>query len=233
MDADAFGRQLEQFGMAGMFEATYAGVTDKREMIRRILEQHRLNPAETAFVGDMIHDVETARHGGVASVAVLTGYTHPEALATARPDLTVPDLAGLRALMERGTPGGGAAVAGWRDRIHVRGLRVATRLGVPDAERAVPQEVAVDLVLEPLTGFDEVGDRLAATVDYQAVTQRVCQVGAERPRQLVETLAVEIARELLANWPLAAVEVTIDKFILPNTRSVGVTVRREAAAKGG
>jgi len=100
MDALAFDRQLEDFGLRGHFEATYSGVMDKREMIHRILADHRLDPAETAFVGDMVHDVETARHGGISSIAVLTGYTHPEGLAAVRPDMTVPDLGVLRALFE-------------------------------------------------------------------------------------------------------------------------------------
>lgn len=101
MDPVAFERQLDQFGLRGLFEATYAGVTDKREVIHRILEIHRLDPAQTAFVGDMVHDIETARHGGVSSIAVLTGYNHPEILAEVRPDITVPDLGVLRALFER------------------------------------------------------------------------------------------------------------------------------------
>jgi len=101
MDADAFERQMDDFGFRELFEATYAGVLDKREVIHRILETHGLDPAETAFVGDMTHDVETARHGGIASIAVLTGYNHPEILARVRPDLTVPDLGVLRGLFER------------------------------------------------------------------------------------------------------------------------------------
>ena len=101
MDAAAFERQLDEFGFRDFFEATYAGVLDKREVIHRILETHALDPAETAFVGDMTHDVETARHGGVASIAVLTGYNHPELLAQVRPDLTVPDLGVLRELLAR------------------------------------------------------------------------------------------------------------------------------------
>jgi len=101
MDPTAFSRQLDEFGFRDLFEATYAGVLDKRELIHHILETHGLAPSETAFVGDMIHDVETARHGGVASIAVLTGYNHPELLAQMRPDLTVPDLGVLRALLDR------------------------------------------------------------------------------------------------------------------------------------
>jgi phosphoglycolate phosphatase len=101
MDTNAFQRQLRDFGMQKCFEATYSGVLDKREVIHRILDTHALDREETAFVGDMTHDVETARHGGVASIAVLTGYNHPEILAGVRPDITVPDLAALRALIER------------------------------------------------------------------------------------------------------------------------------------
>jgi phosphoglycolate phosphatase-like HAD superfamily hydrolase/ADP-ribose pyrophosphatase YjhB (NUDIX family) len=101
MDSTAFERQLDAFGFRGLFEATYSGVLDKREVIHRILETHGLDPAETAFVGDMTHDVETARHGGVASIAVLTGYNHPELLAQVRPDFTVPDLGVLRDLLDR------------------------------------------------------------------------------------------------------------------------------------
>jgi phosphoglycolate phosphatase len=101
MDTLAFERQMDDFGFRHHFEATYSGVLDKREIIHRILETHHLDPAETAFVGDMTHDVETARHGGVSSIAVLTGYNHPEILAGVRPDITVPDLGVLRTLLDR------------------------------------------------------------------------------------------------------------------------------------
>lgn len=101
MDTDAFEKQMDQFGLRGLFEATYSGVLDKREIIHHILREHNLALEETAFVGDMTHDVDTARHGGITSIAVLTGYNHAEVLATAKPDLTVPDLATLKSLMEK------------------------------------------------------------------------------------------------------------------------------------
>lgn len=101
MDADAFARQLEDFGMKGFFEETYAGVLDKREVIEQILESHGLVKDETAFVGDMTHDIETAKHGGISSIAVLTGYHHAEVLAGARPDITVPDLGVLVKMFDK------------------------------------------------------------------------------------------------------------------------------------
>lgn len=101
MDTLAFERQMDEFGFRKHFEATYSGVLDKRDIIHRILHTHGLDPAETAFIGDMTHDVETARHGGISSIAVLTGYNHAEILATVRPDITVPDLGVLRTLLDR------------------------------------------------------------------------------------------------------------------------------------
>ncbi|GAA5482982.1 NUDIX domain-containing protein [Haloferula sargassicola] len=101
MDSDAFHSQLEEFGLGSYFEATYSGVLDKREVILELVAKHGLVPAETAFVGDMTHDVETAHHAQLTAVAVLTGYTHAGALALSRPHLTVQDLDGLRRLMER------------------------------------------------------------------------------------------------------------------------------------
>lgn len=104
MDPSAFARQLDEFNMADFFEETYSGVLDKREVIARILETHDLEKDETAFIGDMTHDVETARHGGISSIAVLTGYQHAEVLATVKPDITVPDLGVLMKLFDKRPP---------------------------------------------------------------------------------------------------------------------------------
>lgn len=104
MDTTAFERQLDAFGFRPLFEATYSGVLDKRQVIHQILTNHQLDPAETAMIGDMTHDVETARHGGLVAIAVLTGYNPPETLARVSPDLTVPHLGALRLLLEKSTP---------------------------------------------------------------------------------------------------------------------------------
>jgi phosphoglycolate phosphatase-like HAD superfamily hydrolase/8-oxo-dGTP pyrophosphatase MutT (NUDIX family) len=101
MDPTAFARQLNEFEMKDFFEETYSGVIDKRELIAHILEKHSLHKDETAFIGDMTHDIETARHGGISSIAVLTGYHHAEVLAAVRPDITVPDLGVLVKLFDR------------------------------------------------------------------------------------------------------------------------------------
>ena len=101
MDAPSFYSQLREFGFEEYFEKTYAGVLDKRELILGLVSDHGLDPSETAFVGDMTHDIDTAHHAGLTSVAVLSGYTHAGPLSEARPHITVQDLEGLRRVMER------------------------------------------------------------------------------------------------------------------------------------
>ncbi len=224
MDTTAFERQLDEFGLRGHFEATYSGVLDKREVIHQILKTHHLDPTETAFVGDMTHDVETARHGGVSSIAVLTGYNHPEILAAVRPDLTVPDLGVLRGLLDKRRsikPSPDAA-----DAIEIRHLNVRSHIGVPDEERAAPQDLFVTIRMIPNVGFSGLNDDIAATVDYHAVSLKITALAATRPRKLIETLAVEIAQHLLENYPLTRVAVSIEKKILPNTDCVAVHIER-------
>lgn len=111
--------------------------------------------------------------------------------------------------------------------IEVRGLEVAAHIGVPAEERAAPQRLLVDLHLHPLRDFARMPDEIGATVDYFAVVQRVVALAAERPRQLIETLADETATTILREFAVRRVEVTVRKFILPNTEFVAVHCARE------
>ncbi|HRJ71503.1 MAG TPA: HAD family hydrolase [Terrimicrobiaceae bacterium] len=94
-----FAIQAAHLGVQDAFEFPYVGIRDKREKIREILAIHGLRPEETMFVGDMVHDIETARHGGVLDVAVLTGFDRLEKLAAARPSVLVENLTTLQRLI--------------------------------------------------------------------------------------------------------------------------------------
>lgn len=113
------------------------------------------------------------------------------------------------------------------DRILIDRLELSSRIGVPDDERAAPQRLTANLVLEPIRGFSALGDDIENTVDYFAVCEAVKALSLARPRRLIETLAEEIAEALLARFALRAVEVELRKFILPDTAFVAVQIRRE------
>ena len=98
---DHYAVQAETTGLGGFIDHPYIGVWDKRRRIHDILAEHALDPAQTLFIGDMQHDIETAKHGGLHSVAVLTGYNGLEQLRASQPDLIVEHLGELRELFER------------------------------------------------------------------------------------------------------------------------------------
>lgn len=118
------------------------------------------------------------------------------------------------------------------DLIHIEQLELLARLGVPDDERATPQRLALSLTIEPANGFRALDDRIENTVDYFVVAQTVQQLAAARPRRLLETLAEEIAQEVLSRFAVRAVEVELRKFILPDTAFVAVRLRRERIGRG-
>lgn len=113
------------------------------------------------------------------------------------------------------------------DQIIVRALELSANIGVPDEERQTPQRLTVDLVMEPASGFADLGDSIERTVDYFAVSKAVQALARERPRKLIETLAEEIAAMLLSRYGLRAVEIELRKYILPDTDHVAVRIRRE------
>lgn len=112
------------------------------------------------------------------------------------------------------------------DTIEIRRLRVQTRIGVPDDERANPQTLLLTVRMVPGQGFDGLADEISHTIDYHAVALEIQELAAARPRRLIETLAVETADLLLSRHPLRSVAVTIEKHILPDTECVAVHIER-------
>ncbi|MDB6112256.1 MAG: hydrolase [Pedosphaera sp.] len=96
---DHFTVQATVTGFAEYLERPYVGVVDKTARIHGILEENNLQPGETLFIGDMQHDIDTAKHGGVHSCAVLTGYNGLQQLRASDPDLIVEHLGELREIL--------------------------------------------------------------------------------------------------------------------------------------
>lgn len=97
---DYFAAQDAVTGFGKYLDRPYLDVWDKRKKIHEILEENKLKPDETLFIGDMQHDIDTARHGGIHSCAVLTGYNTLTQLREAKPDLIVEHLGELRRRLE-------------------------------------------------------------------------------------------------------------------------------------
>ena len=113
------------------------------------------------------------------------------------------------------------------DLIRVIDLEVFAHIGVPDTERRDPQRLLVSLEMSVASFSLAAGtDDLARTVDYYEVVQRVKSFTAERPRKLLETLAEEIAFDLLKGYPIKKITLEIKKFVLPDAQYVSVKIER-------
>lgn len=114
------------------------------------------------------------------------------------------------------------------DQIFVSNLELFPRIGITPEEREKPQRLTVTLVLHPRRGFTGLNDRIENTVDYAQVCIKTAALAGDRERNLVETLAEDIAQMLLEDFALAAVEIELRKYILPETEFVAVKIRRDA-----
>ena len=91
--APTMGYDISAFTEAG------TEIRDKCEELPQMIERHGLVASETVMIGDMVHDIDAAKAGGVRSVAVLTGYDSKERLVATNPDVMVSDLSHLQVLM--------------------------------------------------------------------------------------------------------------------------------------
>ena len=112
------------------------------------------------------------------------------------------------------------------DQIFIRGLDLPVLIGVPEAERAAWQVLSADVTFVPPQRFEAMADEVVATIDYEAVANRLRALAAERPRRLIETLAAEMAETVLAEFGAGWVRVELMKRILPGTDCVGVCCER-------
>lgn len=96
---------LRAFGMEGYFMAVI-GFEDTEEHkpspepLLRALEDLGLGAGEVLVVGDTVMDVIAGRRAGAITVAVTTGVTPRERLASERPDYIIRDLSGLGGIID-------------------------------------------------------------------------------------------------------------------------------------
>ncbi|WP_311259081.1 dihydroneopterin aldolase [Microbacterium sp. WCS2018Hpa-9] len=115
------------------------------------------------------------------------------------------------------------------DEIVLTGLTVFGRHGVYDHERENGQEFTIDLRLRMPLNDAAASDDVADTVHYGELAEKVAEVVAGEPANLIETLAERIADVALADPRVHAVTVTVHKPHAPISLTfsdVAVTVHR-------
>jgi dihydroneopterin aldolase len=115
------------------------------------------------------------------------------------------------------------------DRITLTGLRVRGFHGVFAHEKRDGQDFLVDVVVWLDLSHATATDDLKQTLHYGELAERVAAIVRGEPRDLIETVAGEIADDVLTDERVREVEVTVHKPSAPIPLSfvdVAVTVRR-------
>ena len=216
-----FNEQARRLGVRDYFLRVYVEVIDKATEIRRVLTENHLVPQETAFVGDMAHDIEAAKTCGVLPVGILTGFDTVDKLAPAGAALVVRGFGELQQLL--GTP------RHEQDEVYeISDQKVSGHIGVSEEERTKAQTLAITVRFRTFGRFQDLDDDLSKTVDYAAVTSEMSRFVSESKYSLIETLVSQLADHLIRKYPLAYLEVELKKFVLPDTNHVSVRAVRRA-----
>jgi 7,8-dihydroneopterin aldolase/epimerase/oxygenase len=122
------------------------------------------------------------------------------------------------------------------DRIELRGLTVRGNHGVFDHERRDGQDFVVDITVWIDLADAAASDQLTDTYDYGVLAQRAADVVGGQARNLIETVAAEIAEDVMTDDRVHAVEVVVHKPQAPIPLSftdVAVVARRSRRGNRG
>jgi dihydroneopterin aldolase len=113
------------------------------------------------------------------------------------------------------------------DLIRIVDLEIFAHIGVAAAERHEAQRLLVSLEIS-IDSFSHAAgtDNLAWTINYVDVVERIKHLTTKRARKLLETLAEELAADLLKAFPIKKITLEIKKFVLPGAQYVSVKIER-------
>ena len=113
------------------------------------------------------------------------------------------------------------------DYIFLREIRLDARIGIYKRERSITQTVELDLEIALPDARVFASGKVADTVDYALVIERIRAALLERHYGLVENLAEHVAQILLGEFHAPWVRVSVAKIgAQRSARRVGVVIER-------
>jgi dihydroneopterin aldolase len=97
------------------------------------------------------------------------------------------------------------------DKILISGMGCLTAIGVTARERAVKQQLSIDVEF-PVEGRPAATDSIEDAVDYDTVARTVAEVCSSREFHLIETVAEQIASRVLEMFNIAQVRIRVRKI---------------------
>jgi dihydroneopterin aldolase len=119
------------------------------------------------------------------------------------------------------------------NKIVIERLEFQGRCGVTPGERRRPQPLAIDVELDCETGTAASSDRIADTVDYAQVAERIVELGTREECALLETFAEKLLSMIFNEFPVDHAKLWLRKLappLAPMAGSVGIKVERARLA---
>ena len=104
--------------------------------------------------------------------------------------------------------------------LRLHAIRFRANIGASRTERALPQELVVDVELTLPTSALPAHDLKKEVVDYDAITGLVVEEGLATPYHLLETYARRLIDRLFAATPATRIRVAATKLRVPSMHSV-------------
>jgi len=111
--------------------------------------------------------------------------------------------------------------------IFLHGLKLNTKIGVPDWERAISQQLIIDVDIR-LKG-DQIfnSNNLSQTIDYALIESEIKKIGLKHEHRLLEDFGEDIVSQLKEKFQFEKIILRISKKnILPDTNFVGIILER-------
>ena len=113
------------------------------------------------------------------------------------------------------------------DKIIIKDLLVRSIIGINPEERIKKQDILINMILFADIRRAAHSDNIADAVNYKAITKRVIEHVENSSDFLVEKLVTDIARIILAEFPVDRVRIRVEKpGALRFANTVGIEIER-------
>ncbi len=113
------------------------------------------------------------------------------------------------------------------DIIHLKNIRIKTKIGVWEWEKAISQTISLDIQFALDTAKSSQSDNLSDTKDYSQIVAQTEAYIQNSNLKLIESLAVHLTEKIMQEFSLCWMKLKISKIgIISNVAEIGITIER-------
>lgn len=111
------------------------------------------------------------------------------------------------------------------DYLHIKGLTVATRIGIHDWEQQIKQRLSIDLSIP--YDMSQCQDQIENALDYDKLCSLITQIVETQSFKLIETVAETVASLVKNSFDVSQISVSVSKpNAIKNAKDILVSIVR-------